>query len=96
MIMKMATNQLAKWTSLSNAQPSNKQGRTTRRSGQHAQPFCSRQCEKVVEDQVTAQAIYDAHQTESLLLRQEAAEWLWVCCPDIAEDLELSELDSRK
>ena len=43
---------------------------------------------------MTAQAIYDAHQSESLPLQQEALEWLWVCCPDIAEDLELPELDS--
>ena len=34
-------------------------------------------------------AIKDARQTHDLVLQQEACAWLWVCCPDIADELGL-------
>lgn len=86
----MATNnRLAKWISLSNAYHPDKQCGESQKRHKNRQAFCSGQHEKAVEDEVTAQAIYDAHQLESSVLREEAIQWLWVCCPDIAEDLEL-------
>jgi len=42
--------------------------------------------------QTIAQAIRDATQTANPTLQQEAASWLWTCCPDIAEQVELPEL----
>lgn len=39
-----------------------------------------------------AHAIRDAMQTADPALQQEAASWLWTCCPDIAEQVELPEL----
>jgi hypothetical protein len=36
-----------------------------------------------------ARAIRDATQVTNLALQQEAAAWLWICCPDIAEQIEL-------
>ena len=34
-------------------------------------------------------AIRDARQTCDKALRQEALTWLWICCPDIADELGL-------
>lgn len=42
--------------------------------------------------QTIARAIRDATQTANPALQQEAASWLWICCPDIAEQVELPEL----
>lgn len=42
--------------------------------------------------QTIARAIRDATQSADPALRQEAASWLWTCCPDIAEQVELPEL----
>ena len=42
--------------------------------------------------QTIARAIRDATQTADPVLQQEAASWLRVCCPDIAEQVELPEL----
>jgi hypothetical protein len=36
-----------------------------------------------------ARAIRDATQIADLALQEEAAAWLWICCPDIAEQIEL-------
>jgi hypothetical protein len=43
-------------------------------------------------NQTIARAIRDATQTADLARQQEAASWLWTCCPDIAEQVELPEL----
>jgi hypothetical protein len=43
-------------------------------------------------DQTIARAIRDATQTADAALQREAAAWLWICCPDIAEQVELPEL----
>jgi hypothetical protein len=45
-----------------------------------------------VVSQTIARAIRDATQTADLALQQEAASWLWICCPDIAEQVELPEM----
>ncbi len=42
-------------------------------------------------NQTIARAIRDATQTADPALQQEAASWLWICCPDIAEQVELPE-----
>jgi len=42
--------------------------------------------------QTIARAIRDAMQSGDLARRQEAASWLLICCPDIAEQVELPEL----
>ena len=42
--------------------------------------------------QTIARAIRDATQTADPALQHEAASWLWICCPDIAEQVELPEL----
>lgn len=44
--------------------------------------------EATVENMI-AQAIEDALQNDDLGLQQEARAWLWVCCPDLADQLEL-------
>jgi len=43
-------------------------------------------------NQTIARAIRDATQTADPALQQEAASWLWVCCPDIAEQVDLPEI----
>ena len=42
--------------------------------------------------QTIAHAIRDAMQTADPALQQEAVSWLWTCCPDIAEQVDLPEL----
>jgi len=42
--------------------------------------------------QTIAHAIRDALQSADAVRQQEAACWLWICCPDIAEQIELPEL----
>lgn len=42
--------------------------------------------------QTIVRAIRDARQTADPALQQEAASWLWTCCPDIAEQVDLPEL----
>ncbi|MFN8490060.1 MAG: hypothetical protein U0350_20905 [Caldilineaceae bacterium] len=41
-------------------------------------------------DDVLARAIRDARQTRDKALQQEALTWLWVCCPDVADELGLA------
>lgn len=41
-------------------------------------------------DDLLARAIRDARQTRDLVLQQEALAWLWVCCPDVADELDLA------
>lgn len=43
-------------------------------------------------NQTIAQAIRDATQTSDPARQQEAASWLRICCPDIAEQVELPEV----
>ena len=40
-------------------------------------------------DDALIRAIRDARQTCDKALRQEALAWLWICCPDIADELRL-------
>ena len=40
-------------------------------------------------DGILTHAIKDARQSQDRSLQQEALAWLWVCCPDIADDLNL-------
>jgi hypothetical protein len=40
-------------------------------------------------DEMLRQAIADARQCQDSLLQQEATTWLWVCCPDVADELSL-------
>lgn len=40
-------------------------------------------------DDMVIRTLQDARQTANPALRQEALEWLWLCCPDIAEQLAL-------
>jgi hypothetical protein len=42
--------------------------------------------------QTIARAIQEATQSADPARRQAAASWLWVCCPDIAEQVELPDL----
>jgi hypothetical protein len=42
-------------------------------------------------NQTIARAIRDATQTGDPALQQEAASWLWICCPDIAEQVDFPE-----
>jgi hypothetical protein len=44
--------------------------------------------------QTIARAIRDATQSSDAARRQEAVSWLMICCPDIAEQMELPELYS--
>lgn len=37
-------------------------------------------------------AIKDARQCKDRVLQQEALAWLWICCPDVADDLRLPTL----
>jgi len=43
-------------------------------------------------NQTIARAIRDAMQNADPELQQEAASWLWICCPDIAEQVDLPEI----
>ncbi len=40
-------------------------------------------------DGMLQQAIADARQSQDPVLQQEAISWLWVCCPDVADELRL-------
>jgi hypothetical protein len=40
-------------------------------------------------DDVLPHAIKDARQAKDSALQQEALAWLWVCCPDVADELAL-------
>lgn len=40
-----------------------------------------------------SRAVQDACQSADRALRQEAQAWLWVCCPDVAEQLELTAVE---
>jgi hypothetical protein len=42
-----------------------------------------------VADGLLPHAIKDAKQAKDSTLQQEALAWLWVCCPDVADELEL-------
>lgn len=41
----------------------------------------------VMLDEMVKHAVQDATQSYDLDLRWEAVAWLWVCCPDIADQL---------
>jgi hypothetical protein len=43
-----------------------------------------------------SQVIQEARQTRDPVLRQEALDWLWVCCPDIAEQLALPTSEAER
>jgi len=40
-------------------------------------------------DGLLPRAIKDAKQAKDCALQQEALAWLWVCCPDVADELAL-------
>ncbi|MBX3012049.1 MAG: hypothetical protein KF832_11110 [Caldilineaceae bacterium] len=40
-------------------------------------------------DEMVKRAIQDATQAQDLALRWEALAWLWVCCPDVADQFQL-------
>jgi hypothetical protein len=56
---------------------------------QHATPWQTGSAEDGSIDDVTAHAIKDAQQTQDSVRQQEALAWLWVCCPDLADELQL-------
>ena len=41
-------------------------------------------------------AIKHARQSQDRVLQQEALAWLWVCCPDVADDLRLPMLEASE
>ncbi|MCB0061202.1 MAG: hypothetical protein KDE19_03775 [Caldilineaceae bacterium] len=45
--------------------------------------------ENQLEDALLSRAVRDACQRYDPALRAEALAWLWVCCPDVAEELTL-------
>jgi hypothetical protein len=40
-------------------------------------------------DTMIVRAIEDALQGQDIALQQEARAWLWICCPDVADQLDL-------
>lgn len=40
-------------------------------------------------DTMIVRAVRDAQQSHDLTLQQEARAWLWICCPDLADQLDL-------
>jgi len=46
--------------------------------------------------QTIARAIRDATQGDDVARQHEAASWLMICCPDIAEQIELPYVDFEK
>lgn len=40
-------------------------------------------------DTMIVRAVHDAQQNEDPALRREARTWLWICCPDLADQLDL-------
>lgn len=52
-------------------------------------PWLEATVETVVETMIV-RAVRDAQQHEDPALRQEARTWLWVCCPDLADQLDLA------
>ena len=58
----------------------------------YAESRSDRQDDKWMEaivDTMIGRAVRDAHQHEDPALRDEASAWLWVCCPDLADQLDL-------
>jgi hypothetical protein len=53
------------------------------------------EAEDAVMDTMILRAIADARQTDDPMLRQEALTWLWICCPDIADQLGLPTLQAH-
>jgi hypothetical protein len=45
--------------------------------------------EAALLNDITADALRDAQQHYDPQRRQEALTWLWICCPDLATDLDL-------
>lgn len=43
-----------------------------------------------LDNLMLSRAVQDACQARNLALRQEARAWLWVCCPDVADQLGLT------
>jgi hypothetical protein len=61
----------------------------TQRNGLPSRPRICPDTESTVMHGMTACAIKDAGQTDDPVLQQEALAWLWVCCPDLADELRL-------
>jgi hypothetical protein len=47
--------------------------------------------EFAVIETVTALALCHAQQSQNPALQSEALSWLWLCCPDMAEEMNLPE-----
>lgn len=45
--------------------------------------------ETQLNDAMLSRAVRDACQQQNPTLRTEALAWLWVCCPDVADQLTL-------
>ncbi len=57
---------------------------------QESDPLDKANCD--LADGLLTRAIKDARQSQDRTLQQEALAWLWVCCPDVADDLRLPAL----
>jgi hypothetical protein len=42
-----------------------------------------------LDDALLVRAVRDAYRLDNPALRSEALAWLWVCCPDVADELAL-------
>ena len=61
----------------------------TQGNGLPSRPRICPDAESTVVHGMTARAIKDAGQIDDPILQQEALAWLWVCCPDLADELRL-------
>ncbi len=61
-----------------------------RREDQHSDPMDKANFD--LADGLLTRAIRDARQSQDRTLQQEALAWLWICCPDVADDLRLPAL----
>jgi hypothetical protein len=61
----------------------------TQRNGSPSWPHLCPDAELPVVHGVAARALKDARQSDDPVLGQEALAWLWVCCPDLADELGL-------
>ncbi|MCX6043860.1 MAG: hypothetical protein NT075_02010 [Chloroflexi bacterium] len=62
----------------------------SKREGQNADPMDNAPVD--LADGLLTCAIKDARQSQDRALQQEALAWLWICCPDVADDLRLPAL----
>jgi hypothetical protein len=58
-------------------------------SHDRADVFAEQSMFDAVVDGMISYALYDARQAQDPELQREAQRWLWVCCPDLAEQLDL-------